>query len=354
MIGSDLRLGVRPFSCCIIAAGFMAVSSLSGCGSGGDGSSSGASAVSITQQNSPQVAGASYQAANTAQGTSNTGSATFISVVATKSHNRRGLARFAQQQIVRLMGLDSTTEANSASGLVVSDTLPCDVPGIGGTAGTISVEANDADGSGTLSTGDTVSATFNNCYTSIDGQSVNGGFSLTGLTISGDPQLANTGWTVGATFSFKSISIADISGTETVNGGFSYSGNTSDGINISASLSGTSLSVAESGGPTISLSNFHLTGTVNENTSAYLLYGSGRVTDSALNGYVNFDISSATPLQGIGDQDPDSGSMTVTGADNSSVKVTAIDSSSAQLQVDADGDGTAEYTVTKTWIDLAP
>jgi hypothetical protein len=87
-------------------------------------------------------------------------------------------------------------------------------------------------------------------------------------------------------------------------------------------LNGTSLTVKKATGPTLTLTNFKLAVTTNNNTTAYSEYGSGRVNDSALNGYVNFKTPTTTPFTGIGDQYPSSGSMTVTGANNSSIKLT--------------------------------
>ena len=354
MILSNKRCDRRARSICFIFTGLPVVLMLAGCGSGSGGGAGSASAVGITQQNSPQAAGASYQAANSAESSSTAGSSTFISVVTTDTTKKPSLAQFAQRQIVRLDGLDYFSGGAVASSVSASETVPCDTPVSSGAAGSTSIKVNDADGSGTLTSGDSFDATFNNCYIAADGQTINGGFSMSVVNIIGDPQIANTAWTVKANFTLSSLSIADSTGTEAVNGGFTFSANTSNGIDESVTLSGASLSVQQSGEPTISLDNFSLSGSDNKNTAAYTFYGSGRVTDSSLNGYVDFQISASTPLRGIGSLDPDSGTMTITGAGNSSVKVTAIDATTAQLQVDADGDGTFEYTTTKSWTGLAP
>jgi hypothetical protein len=327
---------------------------LAGCNSGGDGSSgtiAPASAVVITKQNSPQVAGAGYQAVSQATSSSTTGSSALTGVVRSNDTGGPGLTRFAQQQIAMLASLGYSTGLNSVSAAVISKTVACDTPPAGGTPGTLAISVNDADNSATLTTGDTLSATFSNCYSS--GQTISGAFSLSALTINGSPGQAATAWNASATFSFKNLKIADASGNYTVNGAFSFSGKTTDGVTITVSVNGTSLTVEKASGATLTLSNFKFTSTNDDNTLAYSEYGSGQVNDSALSGYVNFQIPTTTPFTGTDGQYPGSGSMIVTGANNSNVKVTAVDSTTVQLQVDTDGDGVVDYTITEPWSSLS-
>lgn len=341
--------GLTPSSTVIY---LLATALLAGCGGGSSPTPSTSSAVAITQQNSSQVTGASYQSVQSAQDSSSAGAATFASVVVSGGHRTPSLTGFARRQIIRLEGMDYSAAADLAVSAVATLNLPCDTPS-GGTAGSISVKLNDADGNNTFSTGDTVEATFTNCYSATDGQTTDGGFSLTGFTITGDPQIAGTAWNATATFTFTNLSITDATGTNAVDGDFTFSGSTADGITTTGTLSGTSLAVKQSSGPTLTLQNYSITGIVNSNTTVVSVYGSGRVTDSSLNGYIDFQISASTPLVASGALDPSSGAMTITGANNSSIKLTVISSTSVQLQVDENGDGTAETTVTKSWSEIS-
>lgn len=311
-------------------------------------------AVAITVQNSSQVAGAAYQSVNYVKGSSNSGASTFVkSVVVGGAAQTPSLANFARRQIGRFVALGYTPGADSAMGITQSLTLTCDTPA-SGTAGSISVKWNDADNSLTFTSGDTLSATLNNCYSSADGQTVSGGFALTGFTVTGNPQTLGTAWSATATFTFTNLSITDASGTQTANGGFTYSGSTQDGITITTSLKGSSVSIQKSGGATLTLEGFDLSGTDDQNTTEYTLSGTGRVSDSTVGGYVTFFISSVAPLQGSGGLNPRLGNITITGANNSSVTLIALDTTNVQLKVDANGDGIAETTVAKTWSQLSP
>ncbi len=332
---------------------FAAVALLAGCNSGGGGG-----AVAITQQNSLQAAGAGYQGAGRGILFSTAGAAGasgLTSAVVTSGARWPNLARFAKQQFATLTSFNYGAAANLAPAVVLSaKDFPCDTPPSGGTAGSLSVSYNDADNSGTLTTGDTQSATFSNCYSLLDGTTINGGFSLAALTISGTPSLPLTPWRVSATFTVTNLQFIDSSGNYTVNGAFSYSGNTTDGVLITASFTGSSLTVRKASGPQLTLTNFNLVGTGDNNTTAYSEYGSGRIADPDLGGYVNFKTPSSASFKGVADFYPNSGSMTVTGANNSSVKLTAIDSTNVRLQVDTNGDGVVDYTVIKPWSSVQP
>ncbi len=336
---------------------FAAAALVAGCNSGGGSTVStapAAPAVAITQQNSPQAAGAAYQVVSTESSSSSTGSSALTGSVITGKGGWPNLARFARQEIAKLSSLGYATGSSLVTGGVTTQKAACDTPPGGGSPGTMSESFNDADNSGTLTTGDSVTATFSNCYLSLDGMTTNGGISLTNLTIKGTPSVAGTAWNATATFGFSKMTINTPSGNYLVNGALTYTGNTQNGVAISVSLSGSSLTVQKTGGPTLTLANFNFKGNVDNNTMAFSEYGSGQVTDSALKGYVNFTIPSATPFAGNVGQYPSSGAMTVTGANKSSVKLTAIDSTKVQLQVDSNGDGVVDHTFTEPWSSLSP
>lgn len=340
---------------------FTATALVAGCNSGGGGtpatSTSTPAAIVITQKNSPQAAGAAYQGAGVASSSSSFasssssfGASVLTSAVVTSGAKWPDLAQFAKQQFAILTSLNYGASPNLVSGAVLTvKNILCDTPP-GGTAGSFSASFDDKDNSGTLTTGDTLSATFSNC--ALDASTINGGISLTSLTINGTPSLSLTPWNVSATFTVTKLHLIDSSGNYTVNGAFSYSGSTKDGVSIKFSLRVPLLTVQKATGPTLTLTNFNLTGTTNNNTTAYSEYGSGQVNDSALSGYVNFQIPLTTPFTGFGDQYPSFGSMTVTGANNSSVKLTAINSTSVQLQVVANG--VTYSAVTVPWSKVDP
>ncbi|HET8759904.1 MAG TPA: hypothetical protein VFN94_02475 [Nitrospiria bacterium] len=73
-----------------------------------------------------------------------------------------------------------------------------------------------------------------------------------------------------------------------------------------------------------------------------------------LHGYV--DVSTPQPLVTLtGDDYPSSGALVVTGAGNSSARLTALSATTFQIDVDADGDSAYETTVGAfTWGTLEP
>lgn len=324
---------------------------LGGCGGGDSGtaSSTTASLLAIDQQNSTQVAGAVYQSVVAAGASSDAGSSVLTGAVISGTSSGTGLTRFAQDQIARFLSLGYLPGSNLAAAVVYTQTVTCDTPS-GGSAGTISISWNDADNSGTLTAGDTLSATFTNCYSAVDGTTVNGGLGLSGLVVTGNPTVGPP-WDITATFAFTNLGITDVSGTQTLNGGFSYTGSTTDGITITGNLKGANLSIAQSSMPTLTLKQFDLTSTVDNNTTAFTETGSGQVFNSDWGGaYVEFQVT--TPFEGLGSENPSSGSAKISGANNSSVTLTAIDSTTVQLEVDANGDGVVDATTTNTWDSL--
>ena len=59
-----------------------------------------------------------------------------------------------------------------------------------------------------------------------------------------------------------------------------------------------------------------------------------------------------TTFEGVGDNFPNTGVMRITGANNSNVIFTVISNTTVQLEVDEDGDGVVDDTITVPWADL--
>jgi len=130
---------------------------------------------------------------------------------------------------------------------------------------------------------------------------------------------------------------------------------TTDGVHVTIGMTGASLSDSESNGPSLALTNFDITSIQDNNAQTYSMTGTGRVTDSNLNGYLDFTVSTASPLQGgLSDPYPTAGSITLTGASNTTVTLTATTGSDIQLAVDSNGDGQPDDRLTRTWRDLNP
>jgi hypothetical protein len=140
------------------------------------------------------------------------------------------------------------------------------------------------------------------------------------------------------------LSIADVSGTLNVGGTISMntSGNT-ETITMDFVLSGT--------GQSAKFENVVLVTTNDGSVSQLLLSESlgGRFYDST-EGYV--DVSTTNPLlySPAGSINPSSGGPVIfTGANNSKIRMTPVDSVNVTIDVDADGDGVYEFSQTVPW-----
>jgi hypothetical protein len=182
------------------------------------------------------------------------------------------------------------------------------------------------------------------------------------IAVKGSYTLTATAYTLPSTnnlafnLAFNGISTQDAVGTRTINGQMHFSRlvdtNTSTSSEVSSSVSGQSLDMSESG-ITAKLSNFSFTGTRSQTNQLTLGAANetfalqlSTLTDS-LTGTITSTFSGPemTSLQ--------AGSVRVTAPDTSNFLLTITGVSGAvTLDLDSDGNGSAEDTVNTTWSDL--
>lgn len=187
---------------------------------------------------------------------------------------------------------------------------------------------------------------------------MNGKMTLSKLNVSGiTPGSTNTNYSLSATASLTAFSIADATGTDTIGGDLELTDKSQDGgVTNQSTLKGSSLSDKSSKlNATLTLENFSLAGTDDSNSQTYSYSGSGHVIDSALSGYVDFQISTNNPFTGSdNDTYASQGIITITGANNSSVTLTAIDNTTVTLAIDSNGDGQVDSTSNVAWATILP
>jgi hypothetical protein len=314
-----------------------AAAALAACGGGsGGGSDSAATAdpVAISSANAPQVAGAAYNASGSLEG-AGLGGAGFLTGAVTAT--TAGGVDMVEVIIAQLKASQSWFESHAAAfltGAVVTATENCT------DGGSVTLTLNDADGNQDLSTGDSLSASFSSC--SEAGTVMNGSISINNVVISGDP--LSPPYSLQLTVQANNFSVTENSEMASLNGAMTLSQSTGDGVSFTNTISGTSMALNETGG-SATLSAFQLSST--ENGSAYTLDMNATVSSSEIGGAVT--IVTDTTFQGVDPNDPFTGQATITGANNSSVTLIAVDSVNVTLEVDADGDGVPEDIIATTW-----
>lgn len=327
---------------------------LAGCGGGGGAGTpvvgAAAPTVAITAANQGSVARAIVnggQAFGESQPFATTGGATTAqSAAATRaalragalqSVVRRGLAAaFAPQ---RSAAIASATRAAGAAG----STDPCAV------SGSVTTTLLDADASQSLSKGDSLTVTFNQCN---DADAVMTGvmtftLSSVGSTAANDVQF-------GGTLSFVQVSATSSTGSSNINGSVGVDvAITSSSFQLAITVGGSALTVASSAPGYLDTivyeQGMQLTiaatdGLVAQSTVAL----DGSLTATSIGGRIL--IATVQPFRQLdSDAYPSSGQMVVTGAAGTHLRVTALDAIQVQLELDANGDGAYEGSGVFAW-----
>ncbi|HEX9171153.1 MAG TPA: hypothetical protein VF861_00665 [Telluria sp.] len=216
--------------------------------------------------------------------------------------------------------------------------------------GTVTIDATIRNQQ-TISDGDTMTVTANNCVE--DGSTMNGAMAITFSGMSGD--ILNT-WTFGATMDtrFTNFSVASGSETLAVNGDMKIAINQTNSTTSSLTISGKSLQTTEQkAGTTIAtrtLTDYSLTGSTlgTTITSAANFTLSGNTSTL---GQFSYSVKNIQPFVSTGSAMPSSGSLIVNGA-ASSVTVTVAGPSGVRLDYSAKGDGVITQTTTQSWTEF--
>jgi hypothetical protein len=321
---------------------------LAACGGGGGGGGSGSpnpapsgpQAVTITETNAKPVAANALDATQSSSTTSAVdGLPIAVQVDAASAPTTPQLIA----QVVRL-GVNSFAAAGLPAGVVINQSGACSF------GGTVSISGRLASSNG-LTAGDTLTVSMTNC-SEASGTTMSGQLSIT--VVSGSLTSIPFHIVLSTTATNLSVTSGGVNvvanGTVTLD----WSGTTtSDTFNASGAAM---TSTRTSGGTsrTTTLRNFTQKQIITGSTVTGSLTGTVETSSTSLGGAVSFTVSTPTPVVwNAATRTTTAGVIKVVGANNSQVLITINADGSVTVQVDANGDGTYEKTLTSTTAELA-
>jgi len=264
------------------------------------------------------------------------------SIVGVQASDPGAIFRFVRAQLPKLAGWVSSATPQ-ATGVAYTDTYPC----AGG--GYMTITVDDANNSGLVDAGDSVSITFNSC--SEEGAVMNGTLAFVVDAITGVVDLPPYSMSVTATL--QNLTMVFGTGSETANGSFTLdldvpTYDTSYSSMLAPSMTTTAIYGEES--VTRTLTNYALS--ASEVLGASTLVASGTVTTSVLSANP-LTVSTPVTFNSLASEDyPSSGQMLLSAALGGKVRVTALAGGSAYIELDANDDGVYETTTTLPWSEL--
>jgi hypothetical protein len=252
------------------------------------------------------------------------------------------LVSFGQAQAVSISSRFGRAPA-LATGVVQTTIEPC----AGG--GTLTVSENDLNGNGLPNAGDSVSLTATNCV--YQGSTLNGVLNMTVTAFSGNLEVPP--FTLAVTLTFNNLSARSAAATSTGNGTIAVTLNARSSSDQTSTLTATNFATtATYGGTTYNrkLENYTVSVVLNATTSTTAAAGS--LSSSAFGSKL---VTIATPVpfvRVLSQPRPASGQAVVTGENGSALRVTALSSTQVRIELDADGNGSYETSVTKLWSEL--
>jgi hypothetical protein len=308
---------------------------IAGCGGGSDSTGGvtppGTVATAVTVANADSTAAQAYAAISEADSQS-----TFATEIAVDFASGVSLTQQRRSLLDTSLAL-LYKKPDTTGNLVVGATVTENCSG----GGTVTI----------IDTSTTLSISANNCREG--DELINGSLSFSFTNMIGTPAYSSS-WSATMALSFTNLSI-QVSGSKfLVNGGMSLAYNQSSALASSANASGQSLHYVytENGSTVLNglLQSFTFSSTRNNSTytnSGNFIYAASGSAIGATP--VSFTVATTVPLVRTAPSYPHQGSLTATGANNSKVRLTALNSTTVQIEVDANGDGTYEHTSTTTW-----
>lgn len=213
---------------------------------------------------------------------------------------------------------------------------------IGGTVDVTVTLAN----ANTITVGDRIVAVFVDCDDGL-GYVISGTVDIRIAAIQGD--VLTEVFLLGMDVLMTDIVVTEGTSVMTADGDFTLTLDSLDFPLMRMNLSGENLQLG-SDGDVVTLTGFDHALEIDAVTTALVANVLGRLASTTLGGSVDYETIVA--IEAIGDEDPSTGEVLVTGADDSSVRIVIIDSSHVRLEIDENGDGTVDEFIDTTWAEL--
>lgn len=284
----------------------------------------------ITSANALAVSQASWAAANQ--------SADLVDLFGSSG----GLVASVPGNLNKVRGIASAPGSTGQSVPIPRTTFDC----LAG--GTVTISGDIADLiTPTLSPGDFIDSDYSDCDEGA-GEVVNGMVRMTVDAFVGD--LVQGLYDLTATFVLTNLQVTTAADVITSNGTVTVALDTTMLPAVAASISGSSLTT-DSNTSSETLSNFQTVQTVDAGLqpAPYTLDSSGTLDSSDLPGVVSY--STPVSFQGFDFDFPSSGEFLVR-AENSSVRLVAVDNVNVRIEIDSDGDDVVDESIDTTWAAL--
>lgn len=306
------------------------IAACGGSGSGLDTTETSSDALSISANNAPAAAKASYNAALGSGDLADLGGSIGISASVRGDFSKAAPGAQASGFLADVMQKIPFGP----------DVFPCAV------SGTVTISGN-IESPLTLTAGDNFTVVSTACDDGL-GEVVDGSLQFTVRDFSGD---VLTGlYVVSMDTSVENLQIATADDTISSRGDALVTLDTMAATLVMASVSGNQIT-HESNTSSETLSNYSSTQTLDTaaNQPLYTMTAQGTLDTTRLSGSVRY----TTPLmfEGFGQNYPHTGELLISG-DESSARLIAVDDINVRIDVDSNGDGTIDETIDTTWVDL--
>jgi len=316
------------------------VLTLGACGGGGSGGTTTAitppvAAAVINSANAETVAGRSADVALQSGGLGG-----FIELTALTATSPGGVSKLGALQTA------SPTLKSAVSSGVISQvpfgpvTEPCAVSGSLTISGDVDISNPD-----TLTAGDFFNFDWNVCDDG-QGQVIDGLLEYSITSFEGDTTTGQM--LLGITLTMTAFQVTEGANISSADGDISLTLDSRTPPLYLATMSGSTFTVSNNG-ITETLSNFSTAVTENASVfpSSYTTDAMGTTTSTMFDGSVTYDTE--VPFESSGEAYPYTGELLVTGANNATLRLIALDEANVRIEADYDGDTAVDETIDTTW-----